>query len=209
LPWDIAESRFERRLPGSRKWNGDLSTELRRAVLRAQAACKEAGFEVETLWEACQRKRKERHEQIQCYAAKQKELRPRLTRPDRMWVASITSIILGILIVLFSHTIPGVICGVFCGLMVFEPIEFHLTKYFPTPGVLVANYAWFLQEPLILSDIWPLNSDDYKDYVFIYRIRIKIRKSRAILRTAWGSPWEQKLDDPDYGPDFGPGIKVR
>ncbi|HET6844838.1 MAG TPA: hypothetical protein VFK06_24625 [Candidatus Angelobacter sp.] len=152
--------------------------ELRRAVLRAQAACKEAGCEVETLWEVTQRKSAERQEKIRHHFAELKEelKEPRinLTRRDRHWLSCVISLIPGLLILVGGWpSIGGAIGGAFCSLIIFEPIDFLLAKRFPTLGVRVAQFAWSLGESTVLRDMFPPDSDDYKDYQFIYRMKVK------------------------------------
>lgn len=152
-------------------------TQLRQTVMTAQARCREAGVEVETLHEFGERRRRENEAAIQAYADEQKRLTPSLPRSTRSRIALSLGGVVAIGMAFVTHPMIAMIVG-FLG---YGGSYAGMTQCFPTPGTRVGRRAVALGVPYM--SFWPEESDDHKDYRDACRRERLMGRAPLMIRT--------------------------
>ncbi|WP_019334965.1 hypothetical protein [Pseudomonas syringae] len=146
-----------------------LIVNSRRAVLDAQARCRAAGVEVETLIEYSERRRADTEQCFRAYAAEQMNIKPILPRKKRLKVAVGFALLFAILTCNFSLVVP--LLG---GLVIYVLVDVYLAQLFPTPAVRIARRA--VADDVAYIELWSRNTDEFEDF------RMTCRYERACNR---------------------------
>lgn len=168
-------------------WHGAKATdreitELRRHLMQARQACEELGVEVETLLEFAEKRREIDEAHVRRYAEEQSTITPMLPYLPRQRIAWVAGIALGVAILLEWTTIGGILGALAAGLVAFAVVEGVFADLFPTPPIRIGRMA--CERRVDVSDLWPKESNEFRDYVRSYR-RQEWRKARRGESTGW------------------------
>lgn len=166
---------------GAKATDGEI-TELRRHLMQARQACEEQGVEVETLWEFAQKRREIDLAHVRGYAEEQATITPMLPYVSRQRIAWAAGFALAVAFLLEWTSFGGILGALTAGLVTFAVVDGVLADLFPTPPIRIGRMASELA--VDVSDLWPKESHEFKDYVQGYK-RQERRKSRRGEPTGW------------------------
>lgn len=166
---------------GAKATDGEI-TELRRHLMQARQACEEQGVEVETLWEFAQKRREIDLAHVRGYAEEQSTITPMLPYVSRQRIAWAAGFALAVAFLLEWTSFGGILGALTAGLVTFAVVDGVLADLFPTPPIRIGRMASELA--VDVSDLWPKESHEFKDYVQGYK-RQERRKSRRGEPTGW------------------------
>lgn len=166
---------------GATATDGEI-TELRRYLMQARRACEDLGVEVETLWEFAQKRREIDGAHVRRYAAEQSTVTPMLPYVLRQRIAWAAGITVAVAVMLEWNTFGEILGALAAGLVTFAVVEGALADLFPTPPIRIGRMA--CERAVDVSDLWPKESHEFKDYARSYR-RQEWRKARRGEPTSW------------------------
>lgn len=152
--------------------------ELRRKLMQVRHDCDQHGVEVETLWEFAQRQQAIDLANVRRYAEEQSGKAPMLTYALRQKVAWSISIVMTILFVLEGITASRIFLALISCLVIFLILEIFIAEFFPTPSIRIGRRACELE--VDVSDLWPPESNELKDYRYGYTSQQWRRNRRGL-----------------------------
>jgi hypothetical protein len=155
---------------------------LRRTLMQSRQACEELGVEVESIDESARKQRQIDEAYVRCYAKEQSQVTPLVPPLMRSRIARGVGCCFGIIPLLVWPTLVGLMGSFVCAVFAWSLTRVFLSEFFPTPPVRIARKA--CDAGVDVSDLWPKDSPEFKDYVRGYRFH-EMRKVRRGEPTGW------------------------